>query len=74
MTQEIWTVYEADGRAPTVSFTNEEAARDHRASFPKHMRPVLHCGVLRGRAPTPLRLRIPMQILFVALTLWATQT
>lgn len=29
---------------------------------------------MRGRAPTPLRLRIPMQILFVALTLWATQT
>ena len=28
---------------------------------------------MRGRAPTPLRLRIPMQILFVGLTWWATQ-
>lgn len=28
---------------------------------------------MRGRAPTPLRLRIPMQILFVGLTLWSTQ-
>jgi uncharacterized membrane protein len=27
-----------------------------------------------GRAPTPLLVRIPMQILFVGLTLWATQT
>jgi len=29
---------------------------------------------MRGRAPTPLLVRIPMQILFVGLTLWATQT
>ena len=29
---------------------------------------------MRGRAPTPLIVRIPMQILFVGLTLWATQT
>jgi uncharacterized membrane protein len=29
---------------------------------------------MSGRAPTPLRTRVPMQILFVALTLWATQT
>lgn len=29
---------------------------------------------MRGRAPTPLWLRIPMQILFVGLTWWATQT
>ena len=29
---------------------------------------------MRGRAPTPLRVRVPMQILFVALTWWATQT
>ena len=28
---------------------------------------------MRGRAPTPLRLRIPMQFLFVGLTWWATQ-
>ena len=28
---------------------------------------------MRGRAPTPLRLRIPMQLLFVGLTWWATQ-
>lgn len=28
---------------------------------------------MRGRAPTPLWLRIPMQILFVGLTWWATQ-
>ena len=28
---------------------------------------------MRGRAPTPLRLRIPMQILFAGLTWWATQ-
>ncbi len=28
---------------------------------------------MRGRAPTPLRLRVPMQILFVGLTWWATQ-
>lgn len=27
---------------------------------------------MRGRAPTPLWLRIPMQILFVGLTWWAT--
>ena len=29
---------------------------------------------MRGRAPTPLLVRVPMQILFVGLTLWATQT
>ena len=29
---------------------------------------------MRGRAPTPLLVRIPMPILFVRLTLWATQT
>jgi uncharacterized membrane protein len=29
---------------------------------------------MRGRAPTPLWLRIPMQTLFVGLTWWATQT
>jgi uncharacterized membrane protein len=29
---------------------------------------------MRGRAPTPLLVRIPMQILFLGLTLWATQT
>jgi uncharacterized membrane protein len=29
---------------------------------------------MRGRAPTPLLVRIPMQILFVGLMLWATQT
>ena len=29
---------------------------------------------MRGRTPTPLLVRIPMQILFVGLTLWATQT
>ena len=28
---------------------------------------------MRGRAPTPLRVRIPMQLLFVGLALWATQ-
>lgn len=28
---------------------------------------------MRDRAPTPLRLRIPMQILFVGLTWWVTQ-
>ena len=28
---------------------------------------------MRGRAPTPLRLRVPMQLLFVGLTWWATQ-
>ena len=29
---------------------------------------------MRGRAPTPLLVRVSMQILFVGLTLWATQT
>ena len=29
---------------------------------------------MRGRAPTPLWFRIPMQILFIGLTWWATQT
>jgi uncharacterized membrane protein len=28
---------------------------------------------MRGRAPTPLWLRIPMQLLFIGLTWWATQ-
>jgi uncharacterized membrane protein len=28
---------------------------------------------MRGRAPTPLRLRIPVQLLFIGLTWWATQ-
>ena len=28
---------------------------------------------MRGRTPTPLRLRIPMQLLFIGLTWWATQ-
>lgn len=29
---------------------------------------------IRGRAPTPLRLRIPMQLLYLGLTWWATRT
>ena len=29
---------------------------------------------MRGRTPTPLWLRIPMQLLFVGLTLWATSS
>ena len=28
---------------------------------------------MRGRAPTPLLVRIPMQLLFIGLTWWATQ-
>lgn len=28
----------------------------------------------RGRAPTPLLLRIPMQLLFIGLTFWVTQS
>ena len=44
------------------------------AIFPANVSAARRGVPMRGRAPTPLRLRLPMQLLFVALTLWATQT
>jgi uncharacterized membrane protein len=44
------------------------------ALLPANVSAVRRGVSMRGRAPTPLLVRIPMQILFVGLTLWATQT
>lgn len=43
------------------------------ALLPANVSAVRRGVPMRGKAPTPLRLRIPMQILFVGLTWWATQ-
>jgi uncharacterized membrane protein len=43
------------------------------AMLPTNISAVRRGMPLRGRAPTPLRLRIPMQLLFIGLTWWATQ-
>ena len=43
------------------------------AMLPANISAVRRGMPLRGRAPTPLRLRIPMQLLFIGLTWWATQ-
>ena len=44
------------------------------ALLPANVRAARRGVSMRGRAPTPLLVRIPMQILLVGLTLWATQT
>jgi uncharacterized membrane protein len=43
------------------------------AMFPANISAARRAVPLRGRPPTPLLLRIPMQVLFVGLTWWATQ-
>ena len=42
------------------------------AMFPANVSAARRGVPVRGRAPTPLRLRIPMQLLFVGLRWWAT--
>jgi uncharacterized membrane protein len=41
--------------------------------FPANVSAALRGVPMRGRPPTPLWLRIPMQLLFIALALWASQ-
>jgi uncharacterized membrane protein len=43
------------------------------AMFPANVNAALKGVPMRGRPPTPLWLRVPMQVLFVALALWASQ-
>lgn len=43
------------------------------AMFPANVSAARKGIPLRGKPPTPLWLRIPMQVLFVGLTLWASQ-
>jgi uncharacterized membrane protein len=43
------------------------------AMFPANVNAAMKGVPMGGRPPTPLWLRIPMQVLFVALTLWASQ-
>lgn len=42
--------------------------------FPANVSASIRSVPMRGRAPTPLRLRVPMQLLFIGLALWATQS
>lgn len=44
------------------------------AMFPANFSAALKGAPMRGRAPTPLWFRAPMQLLFVGLTYWAAQT
>jgi uncharacterized membrane protein len=44
------------------------------AMFPANVNAVVKGVPMRGRPPTPLWLRVPMQVLFVGLTWWASQT
>jgi uncharacterized membrane protein len=43
------------------------------AMFPANVNAAAKGISMRGRPPTPLWLRVPMQLFFVALTLWASQ-
>ena len=43
------------------------------AMFPANVNAAMKGVSMRGRPPTRLWLRVPMQLLFVALTLWASQ-
>ena len=43
------------------------------AMFPANVSAAMKGMPMRGRPPTSLWLRVPMQLLFVALTLWASQ-
>lgn len=43
------------------------------AMFPANVGAALKGAPMRGRAPTPLWLRAPMQLFFVGLTYWATR-
>jgi uncharacterized membrane protein len=43
------------------------------AMFPANVNAAMKGVPMGGRPPTPLWLRAPMQLLFVALTLWASQ-
>lgn len=43
------------------------------AMFPANVSAARRGVPMRGRAPTPPRIRIPMQLLFIVLTWWATQ-
>lgn len=43
------------------------------AMFPANVNAALKGIPMRGRPPTPLWLRVPMQVLFVVLALWASQ-
>lgn len=43
------------------------------AMFPANYNATKNNITLRGKQPTPLFIRLPMQIVFIILTLWATQ-
>ena len=43
------------------------------AMFPANMNAASNDITLRGKPPTPLWLRLPMQLVFLGLTWWATQ-
>ncbi len=43
------------------------------AMFPANVNAAIKEVPMRGRPPTPLWLRLPMQLIFVGLTWWATQ-
>jgi len=42
------------------------------AMFPANVKAALQAIPLRGKSPTPLWLRAPMQVLFIALLWWST--
>jgi uncharacterized membrane protein len=43
------------------------------AMFPANVQAALQQLTLRGRQATPLVMRLPMQLAFIAITLWSTQ-
>jgi len=43
------------------------------AMFPANVKAALQAIPLRGKSPTPLWLRAPMQVLFIALLWWSTK-